>query len=102
MIYHNKIYYIFIIIYTIFILYILYNMYISLHNNNSIHILYIMCYIYHLFYFMYMNVLHACKSVPYVCAYVCRDQKSVSDALKLELRAVVSSHIDAGNQTQVF
>lgn len=51
---------------------------------------------------MYMNVLLVCKSVPYVCAYVCRDQKSVSNALKLELRAVVSCHIDAANQTQVF
>lgn len=47
---------------------------------------------------MCMFCLHVClcsRCVPGTC----RDQKSVSDPLELELRMVVSHHVDVGTQT---
>lgn len=51
---------------------------------------------------MYMNVLSACIHVHYMCEVTYVDQKRASDSLELELEIVVSSHVDAGNETWVL
>jgi hypothetical protein len=61
-----------------------------------------------------MNILCVCVCMSVcvcvcVCVYVCvcvsgfsRGQKTVPDALELELQTVVSCHVSVENQTQVF
>ena len=48
-----------------------------------------------------MGVLPICMSVPSECS-THEGQKMTSDSLQLELQAVVSHHVGAGNQTQVL
>ena len=48
-----------------------------------------------------MSVAYMDVCAPHVCS-THRGQKMASEIMKLELRMVVSHHVDAGNQTQVF
>lgn len=50
---------------------------------------------------MFMSVLPSCISVHHVCTVVTRGQKKLSEALEAELQALVSSRVNAGNQTWV-
>lgn len=55
------------------------------------------------FYLMQMGVLPSCMDVHHIHAEPMEARtKSVSDPLELELQMVVSNHVGAGNQTQIW